>query len=384
MKKFIGAILISLQLFSCVAWARGDDSAERINFMLWPTVDNYRALCNVSDLVTTAGLPNIKNICETIIDSGICRSVPPEDRLNCDKISSEPQFSVDGTVRGCIIGAIDGLTDIALFVWNTLKWAFNNAISSEVRGKTAENLNAIRAYWITEYERAYAKTSPTLSPTARRSKVIEHMMGNMSKVLVNLIVGIKDAVKKEYHKFGCLNYAAKSKRVCHLVAQIIATKRIVLASPSRAKKIIEKTRSRINKIGGKKPSSASAKDPAATRKPVEENPSSASAKDPAATRKPVEENPSSASAGFSSTGFLVAAGSLAEALLGFSSTGFLVAAGSLAEALLGFSSTGFLVAAESLAEALLKDPAATRKPVEENPSSGSAKDSPTETIRYGF
>ena len=229
MKRFIGTILTSLELFSSVAW--GIDPAANISFTLSPTINNYRVLCNVDDSVSRDLLPSITNICQVVMKSKMCRNVPAQDRLNCSEISSESQVNVWDTVSGCAIGVFESVKDLLSFVWDLLKWTFNNATSSEARGKTAERVSAIRAYLHTEYERAYAKTSLPF----RKMKA----MASMGKAISHLVW---DAVKKlavqEYREFGCLNYAAKSKAMCYLISDIFVPPAIALALIKKGPKFV--------------------------------------------------------------------------------------------------------------------------------------------------
>lgn len=209
MKTFFSYLLITFILLPHMTLAKVDE------FTLRPTMSTYEYLCQTQHMTPVSGLGNI---CNVVVKSEVCRNVPKKDLLKCNDIEKTQQLDAWEFIKGCAGGVFNSVKDLLDFFWEIMKWAWDNTTSSEARGKTSqqarEYLSSAKLYLNTEYQKAYAKSSPPM----REMKAVGTMTGAMGKMILNAIT---DTVQKNYREFGCLNFEAKSEHICKLVGDIL-------------------------------------------------------------------------------------------------------------------------------------------------------------------
>ncbi len=192
-------------------------SEERsIDFTFVPTLHTYQSLCRRAP--HTKQVTQIGAICDIVLKSPICKKVPKEKRLDCRRIKNKTQVDAWDFLKGCAKGVFESVKTALNFIWEIMKWVWDNATDSEKRTETVEQaseyLNIVKLYLHTEFEKAYDNTS---SPF-RTVKALKSMSGAMANLILK---GLMDLASQKYQELGCLNYEAKSQVVCELASDIV-------------------------------------------------------------------------------------------------------------------------------------------------------------------
>lgn len=188
---------------------------QSIDFTLIPTINVYKDLCKKKHINSVTN--QISDICNVVLESSICKSIPKENRLNCNKINDKSQIDIWDFLKGCTKGVFDSVKNFLNFIWAIMKWVWSNSIDSEKRSQTIEQaseyMGIIKLYLHTEFEKAYEETA---SPF-RTVKALKAMGGSISNLILN---SITDLISQKYQELGCLNFESKSQMICQFVGDI--------------------------------------------------------------------------------------------------------------------------------------------------------------------
>ena len=208
---------VNAQEFSTEQTIESLRSNQIINFTLLPTVHAYRELCRDRNSGNEKLLNNLGEICSTVLGSGICKDVPADKRLECKNIESHPQLDLWDFLQGCAKGVFASVENFLGFIWDVMKWVWNNTTDSETRSATIEQateyINIVKLYLHTEFEKAYAQQDPPL----RTVKALKAMGGSIANLILS---NITDLMNQKYQQLACLNFEAKSQLICQFVGEI--------------------------------------------------------------------------------------------------------------------------------------------------------------------
>jgi tRNA threonylcarbamoyladenosine modification (KEOPS) complex Pcc1 subunit len=245
MKKCLTFILIFIQLFHTSLYAQQTEVADRIgslenygqiDFSLMSTIYAYKQTCKNQNITHNNLADHMETICETVINSEICKDVKQDQLLDCSSIETEPQLDVWEFISGCANGIFDSAKELLKFVWSILKWMWSNATSSEARGDTyqqaSEYINITKLYLYSEYDKAYEKS---YSPF-RGVKAAKKMMGAISNLIMNNITSM---ISEQYSELGCLNFKTKSQVICKFIGDIVIPPAALLALIKKGPKAIK-------------------------------------------------------------------------------------------------------------------------------------------------
>ncbi len=253
-------VLTTAIFFSISSLVQADDfSTERIvkslkeqgkiDFTLTPTLHAYQDLCGE---VPSSNLnTQISAICDIVLKSPICKDVPEEKRLNCHLIENNSQANAWDFLKGCAKGVFESIKNFLNFIWEIMKWVWDNATDSEKRTETVEQaseyLNIVKLYLHTEFEKAYDNTS---SPF-RTVKALKSMGGSLANLILKSLTNL---VSQKYQELGCLNFEAKSQVVCQFVSDIFAPPAAAIALIKFGPKVIKSfpnLKEAFSKLNGK-------------------------------------------------------------------------------------------------------------------------------------
>lgn len=161
---------------------------------------------------------SIYGLCDVVVKSDLCKDLPPEDLLNCKKISTGiPDKNAWSFIKGCATGVFESVKDMLSFIWDVMKWVWGNATSSEARSTTGDQASAImsstKMYLHTEYQKAYALNSEP----SREAKAVAAMASKIGGIILDKVTGY---IKQQYEQLDCLNPEAKSKYICGALSDI--------------------------------------------------------------------------------------------------------------------------------------------------------------------
>ncbi|MGZ3770246.1 MAG: hypothetical protein ACXVCP_09250 [Bdellovibrio sp.] len=216
MRFVISFFLILILLFPSTPAFSENSGVEINNKSITQTTGTYNESCQCHLELPLEG-QQLKKICETLSQSEVCQRVKEKDRIKCDGI--EPQFKRDlwEFLKGCAVGVFDSIKSILNFIWEIMKWAWDNATSEKTRDSNieaaGEYANIVKLYLHTEFEKAYAKQSPPL----QMMKALKAISGTVAQLVVNQI---SDMIAKEKQEFYCLNFEAKSKKLCEVIGDV--------------------------------------------------------------------------------------------------------------------------------------------------------------------
>lgn len=157
-----------------------------------------------------------KLFCEIVTKSDTCQVLPPEDLRNCSEKNNAVENGID-VIVGCAKGLFNSVKELLSFLWEAAKFIWNNvtdwdeaASSYDAVGSFAQS---IKLYLFTEYDKAYEKAEFPKGLNAARevsSKIFQFLGSKISEIL-----------EDQYTKFGCLNPEAKTRKVCHVIGDLV-------------------------------------------------------------------------------------------------------------------------------------------------------------------
>ncbi len=190
---------------------------QGIRFDLIPSLDLYEKLCPGRIASSELLGSQLNAICQTVVDSKICGAIPEQDRLRCDESHLENKIDLWSYLKGCAQGALQSVQNFLDFVWEVMKWVWENSVDAEKRSATfaqaSEYGNSIKLYLYTEYEKAYSKAEGPL----KELQALRGMADTIGRLILNQLVS---AIQGQYDKFGCLKAEVKAKVTCEFVGEI--------------------------------------------------------------------------------------------------------------------------------------------------------------------
>lgn len=149
-------------------------------------------------------------VCDVLIKSEACKEVPSKDLLICKNDSVENKTNLWTLVQSCAVGVFESVEDLLKFIWDIMTWVGESASSGE---KISEYSQMTKLYLHTEYQKAYAKTSPPMQNLKAAAQMGEAVSSLLLKSIQNII-------SENYQEFGCLNANARSRVTCKLIGSI--------------------------------------------------------------------------------------------------------------------------------------------------------------------
>ena len=152
-------------------------------------------------------------VCESLIQSDVCKNVPKEKLKQCDKIDGRISVKDAGIgMKDSIWGCLKYSAGEALkAIWEAMEWVGANLTQKEAREKTGEAkdkaLASVKLYLNTEYQKAHSKSSPP----GRKMKAVVKVSGVISQLMFNMIA---DAISTDIKEWKCLNTQGKAGKVC--------------------------------------------------------------------------------------------------------------------------------------------------------------------------
>lgn len=157
-----------------------------------------------------------KLFCEIVTKSDTCQQLPPEDLRNCSEKNNTIENGID-VIVGCAKGLFNSVKELLSFLWEAAKFIWNNVTDWDEAAETADAVGSfaqsIKLYLFTEYDKAYEKAEFPKGLNAARevsSKIFQFLGSKISEIL-----------EDQYTKFGCLNPEAKTRKVCHVIGDLI-------------------------------------------------------------------------------------------------------------------------------------------------------------------
>ena len=194
------------------------DSAEEIENSIQAKETEAGALCLGGQCDQPSPIPN-QSVCEALVNSELCQSVPEEERKSCGKEGDAISGRTGQSIWGCLDYTVG---EMIRFIWSALKWAGSNIVSSEARKKTGEAtdkaLASAKLYLNTEYEKAYQASAPSSIPGKRASTAVMKTAGAVGKLLYDLAV---DTVSSDIEEWECFNAKARGGKICRYLAGLI-------------------------------------------------------------------------------------------------------------------------------------------------------------------
>lgn len=155
---------------------------------------------------------NLNKVCEMAQANEVCQSVEPDQRLTCRNYNEERSFNTTDLVVGCIKGLFDSVIDLVKFLWSIIKGLYNFiADPGEAIGEAAAYADSIRLYLVNEYDKAYDEANRPF----RKFKAAKAVSGVILSTIAN---GFMEYVEGEYQSLGCMNFEARTRKVCNLAA----------------------------------------------------------------------------------------------------------------------------------------------------------------------
>lgn len=218
----IGLILIfstltveSEEIISGDAFISSLEESDQIGFFDKPAADIFLSQCN--SLQKPALDNEIKMFCDVVVHSDVCQEVKEEDLMNCSDIKASRDFDVIKFFKGCTTGLFDSVKELIAFVWDVMKWVGNAVYNyKDTYREGAENLDSVKLYLVTEYDKAYEDASG-ISPV-RSLKAANAVASTIAGMLFK---GVQDYLHQEYEQFGCMNFEARTRSVCKVAGDII-------------------------------------------------------------------------------------------------------------------------------------------------------------------
>lgn len=157
-----------------------------------------------------------KLFCEVVTKSDTCLEIPKNDLRQCSQKNTEITAAID-IVVGCAKGLFNSVKELLSFLWQSAKFIWENVTDWDKASDTADSVNAfaqsIKLYLYTEYDKAYDK--------AEFPKALNAAREVSSEIFKFLGTKITEILEDQYTKFGCLNAEAKTRKVCHVMGDLI-------------------------------------------------------------------------------------------------------------------------------------------------------------------
>lgn len=187
---------------------------EKIDLKKISTTDNDKSMCEISSILPT--VETLENICKFVIKSDLCKDINEKDLLKCDSSHQDANQDLWSYIRGCTKGFLQSASEILEFIWDILRWSFDNSSSdskSEDIDQESEYINVVKLYLYTEYEKAYEKSSDPF----RELEAARIMGGQVSQYVLGILT---DLIRNKLKELDCLNQEAKTKVICKFLGDV--------------------------------------------------------------------------------------------------------------------------------------------------------------------
>ena len=215
MRNIISFFLVLTLILPNFAFAQSRTMLKISQPTMAPTITSYEEICKSQGIAPVSN--SMKQMCQVVVKDKMCESVPQKDRLNCNALNNLAVVNQWDFIVGCAKGAFNSVKDTLSFFWEIMKWAWNNATSSEARSKssgaTTEFMNSAKLFLHTEYNKAHARAKPPFQDV----KAISAMGASIGKLIMGKL---SDFAAQQYQQLGCMNFQAKSKYMCKIVGDI--------------------------------------------------------------------------------------------------------------------------------------------------------------------
>lgn len=149
-----------------------------------------------------------REICQSLLKSDLCKKVPKEKLIKCDKKTTAYRSTTD-SIWGCVKYSIG---EMLAAMWGIMKWAKANVVSSDERAKTklhaSKALDSTKLYLNTEYEKAYDQAKEP----GRGVKATLALSAVFSKLLYDTVA---KAISQDIEEWDCLSQEAQAGMVCN-------------------------------------------------------------------------------------------------------------------------------------------------------------------------
>lgn len=211
--------------------------------------------CRITNRSSDKG---VKDLCEVIINSAVCKKVEDkEDLLDCKNPYQSRQFDVIDFFVGCVKGAFwEAPIELIKFVWSALKWAWNSVSHPVDTAKEAmEYAESMKLYLVNEYDKAYDKADSSFKEV-KAAKAVGYSIAQ------KLFQSIEEAVSSFEEEFNCLNFKARTEKICTLAGEFLIPPAAALALLKYGVKGVKlKAHALVKKDGKKESKTASALKP---------------------------------------------------------------------------------------------------------------------------
>ncbi len=199
----------SINLEEFILELRNEEAFTNSTVNLFKTEAEFCFDCT-KDRVIRSGKIHTKGICEVITQSKTCKSVDKKNLMNCDNLIDSTSFDTFSLLAGCSIGLFNAVKGLLSFVWNVVK----GTVSKGTWKRAGDYLESTNLYIINEYDKAYDEASFPF----REIKASQKVAGVLADKLYKMI---EEYLTQEYHKYGCLNYQARTEAICKVASEFI-------------------------------------------------------------------------------------------------------------------------------------------------------------------
>ena len=185
------------------AQSMDDSEAQALCFDMGPNG------CN--DVTTLMG-DGFSNICETLLQSPLCKDVPDDKKKDCSGNDRWTYFSEAQTPYNIIWGCLKySVGEVLKAMWGLLKWVGGNVSDASAREETGDMagraMDSVKLYLHSEYEKAYEDASFP----GKSVKAAIAMGGSLAKLLYD---SIANTLSEDVAEWSCLNTQGKSGKIC--------------------------------------------------------------------------------------------------------------------------------------------------------------------------
>ena len=218
-------------LLPCLLWAQVATSTPNdpplpdpeMSYTLLPTIYAFNHICpnagQTGPMSTLALAHQIGPVCEAVLASPLCQAVEEEDRLECSGIEGSSQVNAWSLIKGCGAGGLSWAKDMLDLSWDVMKWVWGQATDRRRRAETREYIDMAMNYLHTEYERALEEAPRWMPSFAKKA----HAMAAVADSIGTLILSrLSNLISRESLEFGCLNFQAKSEKLCYALGHIFS------------------------------------------------------------------------------------------------------------------------------------------------------------------
>ena len=177
-----------------------------LSFFSDPMLSIYASSCD--EETASSAKHSLEQICNIVVNSKECKDVEPkEDLLDCSRPEESKNFDTLDFIIGCSQGLWNTVVEFFNFLWTIIR----NAV--DIPEKFMEYVESAKLYLVNEYDKAYEEAS-----SFKTLKAIKAVAFKLGEKVYN---AMQEMAQKEYKEFGCLNFEARTKKVCTLLGAFV-------------------------------------------------------------------------------------------------------------------------------------------------------------------